>query len=122
MSSIIIPANLNLKRKYYVSGPMTGIDDFNFPAFHSACRKLRFAGLTIVSPHELNAPKNLTGEALWRHMMDLCVLQVAKCQATIFLPGWMTSRGARQELEWGLENDHEFYFWTGTLLVDMNRR
>ena len=37
----------------YVSGPMTGLPEFNYPAFHEAKKSLRSAGHTVISPADL---------------------------------------------------------------------
>ena len=36
----------------YLSGPMTGLPDLNFPAFHAAADKLRSQGVQVVNPAE----------------------------------------------------------------------
>ena len=37
----------------YVSGPMTGLPEFNYPAFHEAKKRLRAAGHSVISPADL---------------------------------------------------------------------
>lgn len=32
--------------KIYIAGPMTGLPDLNFPAFHNEARRLRMQGCT----------------------------------------------------------------------------
>ncbi len=77
--------------KVYVSGPMTGIEHFNHPAFEAACEILRLAGYEAESPHW--APELESWEAYMRH--DLALL--LGCDAIALLPGWEHSRGARLE-------------------------
>ena len=38
--------------RIYLAGPMRGIENFNFPAFHSAAAKLRIAGFDVFNPAE----------------------------------------------------------------------
>ncbi|MBT9158943.1 MAG: hypothetical protein DDT26_00192 [Dehalococcoidia bacterium] len=44
--------------RIYISGPMTGLHDLNFPAFRDAAAKLRAIGYEVVNPAELN-PEHL---------------------------------------------------------------
>lgn len=41
------------KELLYISGPMHGFPEFNFPAFEDAAGKLRAHGYRVISPHEL---------------------------------------------------------------------
>lgn len=77
--------------KVYISGPMTGIEQFNHPAFAAAGEVLRRAGHEVESPHL--APKLESWEAYMRY--DLALL--LKCDAIALLPGWEYSIGASLE-------------------------
>jgi hypothetical protein len=41
-------------KKIYLSGPMTGLPDLNFPAFNAAASALRAKGLNVINPAEIN--------------------------------------------------------------------
>lgn len=43
------------ERRIYISGPMTGLPDFNFPAFHDAAARLRERGHEVANPAEINS-------------------------------------------------------------------
>ena len=40
--------------KLYLAGPMTGIKDLNFPAFHAEASRLRALGHIVVNPAAVN--------------------------------------------------------------------
>lgn len=76
--------------KIYISGPMTGIEAFNFPAFHAAAADLRALGLDVVSPAELCPDAGMPWA--WYLRRDLAAL--LDCEAVAMLPGWQDSKGA----------------------------
>lgn len=80
----------------YISGPMTGMPDLNFPAFHAAAAKLRAAGMTVVNPAELDAADPAPLE--WHQYLRRDIAQLIECNAIALLPGWERSKGARLEL------------------------
>lgn len=83
----------------YISGPMTGKPDMNFPAFHAAAARMRDMGYTVYSPAEL--PDDLGG---WTDYMRACLVQMSKCTSILMLPGWESSKGATLEhhIAWSL--------------------
>lgn len=83
----------------YVAGPMTGLPELNFPAFHAAAYKLRAMGLEVVNPAEINADPS-DG---WRACMRKDIPQLVTCDTIVLLPGWEDSRGARLETHIGRE-------------------
>jgi len=73
---------------------MTGMPDYNYPAFHAVAERFRQAGWDVVSPAEnFGGYVDLPRESFLR--MD--VSQIATCDAIAMLPGWRESRGARME-------------------------
>jgi nucleoside 2-deoxyribosyltransferase len=98
--------------KYYISGPMSGIPDYNYPYFEKVTKQLRARGFNILSPHENPQPTtSLTTEGLWQYFMNLCEKQVEEADVIIMLPGWMYSRGAMQELQWAIEQRMPVHFY-----------
>lgn len=78
----------------YISGPMTGLPDLNFPAFHAAAKALRAMGMQVTNPAELNTGTN----AQWEDCMRVDVKALCDCTGLVLLPGWENSRGAFVEL------------------------
>ena len=79
--------------KTYISGPMTGKPDFNFPAFFAAAAKLRASGLRVVNPAELNTEKDLS----WYACMRKDIAALVECDTILMLKGWEDSAGATLE-------------------------
>lgn len=81
--------------RVYISGPMTGLPDFNYPAFNKAAAELRAYGLHVENPAENPTPECNS----WLGFMRLAVVQIASCDHVVTLPGWENSRGAKVEVE-----------------------
>ena len=97
--------------KLYVSGPMSGMESFNIPAFDQAARRLRRMGHEVVSPAELDHPefrmacigsdgKTIPpGGETWGTLLarDVKLLADDGIEGIVVLPGWTQSRGALLE-------------------------
>lgn len=99
--------------KVYLAGPMRGLPEFNFPAFHAAAAILREKGYEVFSPAEKDIEKygnglvNPTGsedeaasnvgfslrQALGMDLQWVC----AHGDAIALLKGWERSSGALSE-------------------------
>jgi len=77
--------------KLYVSGPMTGLPEFNYPAFDQAASELRRAGHEVCSPHEVEVQET------WEDYLRIDLRLLLGCEAVATLPGWESSRGASLE-------------------------
>lgn len=88
--------------RLYLAGPMTGIPNWNYPAFERATQALRAAGYTVVSPHELDRQMdhdpNVDGHLGYREYMKQDLPAVLESDAVAVLPGWAASKGARLEV------------------------
>ena len=81
-------------KRIYISGPMTGLPDLNFPAFYAAADALRQAGHAPVNPAEI-----VTDPAAdWQDCMRADIKALCDCDALALLPGWEKSKGAHLEL------------------------
>lgn len=87
----------------YVSGPMTDIDEYNFPAFREATAELRKRGFEVISPHELDEAEGTLPEPTepygpeYLNYLERDIQHVVKAAAIVALPGWNKSRGAKFE-------------------------
>ena len=105
------PGRMLTGMKIYIAGPMRGIPEFNFPAFHTAARQLEAAGHEVFNPaahDESNGfdPSGRTGNedltAIGFNLRgalgaDLAWI-TANADAVCVLVGWDQSRGARAEV------------------------
>lgn len=100
--------------KVYIAGPMTGIPQFNYPAFKALANVLRKQSFEVVSPAEMDDPAvqeaslASTDGSLdtiashgysWGEFLSRDVKMIADdgIKAVVVLPGWANSRGARLE-------------------------
>lgn len=88
---------------YYLSGPMSGLPEYNYPAFDRAAERLRAKGYTVVSPTEVGSDleTKLGAErfSLWyQDYVKANLIALLDCNAIILLPGWRDSQGAKLEL------------------------
>lgn len=81
-------------KRIYISGPMTGIPDFNHPAFNSEAARLRALGYEVVNPAELNADTSLE----WHACMRKALVGMLTCDTLALLEGWHKSAGAHLEM------------------------
>lgn len=79
--------------KWYISGPMSGYDDLNFPAFEAATTDLRERGHEVVSPAEINPDLS----ADWFECIICDLIAVRRCDSMLMLKGWEDSYGAKIE-------------------------
>ena len=90
----------------FISGPMTGHPNYNWPSFDIAAVRLTWLGHTPINPAQIDRDLGLKpsdmGEALSRVDQGLAMLRCAtvicmEAEAIYLLNGWTASKGARAE-------------------------
>ena len=79
----------------YLAGPMSGIENFNYPAFHAAAEKLRADGYRVISPA---GDEQGTEPIVWGDWMRLGLRLLLLADEVRVLPGWEQSKGASLEV------------------------
>lgn len=75
---------------------MSGLPDFNYPAFEEAAREMRGFGWEVISPNENHGGRtDLPREEYFRTDIP----QLVTCDAILMLNGWQKSEGAKLELD-----------------------
>lgn len=81
----------------YIAGPMSGLPEFNYPAFNDAEGRLLVAGHYPLNPTRIEE-ENTAGEPqAWDWYMRRALKMVTDADGMALLPGWADSRGARLE-------------------------
>lgn len=81
-------------KRIYLSGPMTGKPEFNFPAFDREAARIRELGYQVVNPAEINRDTKLS----WHACMRADIKALCDCDVLALMPGWEMSQGAHLEL------------------------
>jgi hypothetical protein len=95
--------------RVYVAGPMSGIPDYNFPAFRDAAENLRAWGYEVLSPVEMDEEEGLDpagfkdgelSKAKYADVLSRDIQQIVEkgVEAIVVLPGFERSGGARTEV------------------------
>lgn len=86
--------------KYYLSGPMEGIPEGNYPAFSEAIQRLSKDGIEVVCLASKEAPEGQM-KARLEALMD--------CDAVIVLPWWAASNDSKAEVLVAVSTKKEIY-------------
>lgn len=100
-----------MRKSIYIAGPMTGIPEFNFPAFYAAAAKFRRKGYVVNNPAEKDEEVDLDKRAVKNGDAALAIKKgfdfreaylwdlskVVTGDGIYMLKGWERSAGARGE-------------------------
>ncbi len=92
----------------YLSGPMRGVEAYNFPAFNEAAATLRLEGYAVLNPAEnYGAVDHLPREIYMR----LDYAHVLQADELWVLPSWSESEGARAEVLVAMDCGIPIYYY-----------
>lgn len=84
----------NQHRTIYLSGPMTGLPEFNYPRFHEVTQKLREKGHIVYNPAEFPHHGSFPiRQAFAEYTAFIC----NRADTMVMLDGWHGSKGAKAE-------------------------
>jgi hypothetical protein len=101
--------NETLRRRIYLSGPMTGLPDFNYPLFHRVAAELRAEGHEVYNPaeYEHDEPEFPLRRAMADYARFICM----EACTIVLLPGWEKSLGVSAELALAKNCRLDIVYW-----------
>jgi hypothetical protein len=103
------------QKRMYISGPMTGIDQWNFPLFWEAEGYWQEMGWEVFNP--ANNFDSETGHPR-KEYLRIDFAQVIESDALCALPHWNRSRGATMEVAIAHELELPIYEWRSKEISD----
>lgn len=92
----------------YISGPMSGLPEMNYPKFNRVAEGLRAAGHKVFNPAEVVITNtNLSEEEMYEEYMKEDLKGLSKCKKIYLLKDWHKSPGAKRELSKAIDLDLE---------------
>lgn len=93
--------------RYYISGPVTGTEDY-MERFRAAEEHLKSLGYSVINPVSVNSmmPEDTT----WEEYMALSMKMLEMCDGIVLLNGWRRSMGANREYGYALGADMKIVF------------
>lgn len=80
----------------YIAGPMTGIPEYNYPAFFEAEARLAEAGYHVINPARIPGCQETWK---WDQWMRESIKHLIRADGLALLPRWSKSRGAVVECQ-----------------------
>lgn len=88
----------NQQRKIvYIAGPMSGLPEYNRPAFNTEALHQQQKGHVVLNP--ANLPDGLTQQ----QYMGICIEMVKIADEVIMLPNWVNSQGSTAEFHYAMK-------------------
>ena len=97
------------RKRVYISGPMTGIKEYNAPAFNDAAILLRELDYAVCSPTETS--DFLGHELSHQEYLRFDFERVLEADFLVALDGWFDSKGARAEILMAIRIGTKVWEW-----------
>lgn len=106
--------------KVYLSGPMSGLREENYPAFDAVADRLKAAGFRVVNPAHLGRQMRakMRETPTWDHYMRMSIVGMMVADVVLFLDGWENSKGAKIERELAMRLDMPLYYDFDEVVAD----
>lgn len=93
----------------YLSGPMKGYPESNYPLFHQVTKELRDRGYLVYNPAEFEHDEEVfpIRKAFAEYSRYICL----QATAIVLLPGWENSVGVSAELALAKNCKLDIYHW-----------
>ena len=88
--------------KVYISGPITGTNDY-MERFNNAQKRIESRGHSVINPALVNS--NLPKDTTYDEYMSMSFTMLDMCEAIYLLNGFNKSIGALKEIERAKENN-----------------
>lgn len=95
-----------IKGIIYISGPMTGLPDYNYPLFNATAAALRKRGYAVINPAEFFGGK---ADRTREEYMRESILRLMEADGLMLLPEWHKSPGAVLEVAIARELEMSLY-------------
>lgn len=96
---------------------MSGIKDYNYPAFNAKAAELRALGEEVINPAENDA--EIGPNQPWEVYLRRDIIALAeRCDKIVLLPGWQNSKGASLERLVGAKLGMAIVYPDGTVIKE----
>lgn len=83
--------------RVYLSGPMTGLPEYNYPRFFEVAEVIRDAGHWVYNPAEYDFTGELVDFPVKEAFAEYCRIICTECDAIVLLENWQASTGVAAE-------------------------